>query len=150
VSPGGELPLGLHPGSRMPRDGDEVDVLLRLVPEIAFEPELAECVLPAAALAGASPLDPAHLARLADDAYLARMRGGLARLIARAERETNGGLQFLASTLEHFADQLSPDDHPLVVALWCRSWARKRGRDDAPAAIAVAMDDYESARGSRT
>ncbi|HEY3822809.1 MAG TPA: hypothetical protein VGL81_36845 [Polyangiaceae bacterium] len=145
-----ERRLGLHPGSRMPGDSDEVDALLRRVPDVAFAPELEGCLFGAEALAGSSVFaGPGYLARLSDAAYVARLRAALEAVGERARREDNGGLQFLAGTLGHFLDGMPGDEHPLVVALWCRSWARRRGRDEVPAAIAVAMDQYESSRGSK-
>ncbi len=150
MSAGPERGLGLHPGSRMPADSDEVDALLRLVPDVAFAPEMEGCLFPGDALAGTSLfVAPAQLARLADAAYLLRLRAGLDAVGQRAKQEDNGGLEFLARTLGHFLDRLPPDEHPLVVAMWCRSWARRRGRDEVPAAIAAAMDHYESTRGSK-
>ncbi len=135
----------------MPADADEVDALLRLVPDVAFSPEMERCLFATEALAGMSPFAaPEQIARLADAAFLARLRGALERVGERARKEKNGGLEFLATTLAHFLDRMTPGEHPLVVALWCRSWARRRGRDEVPAAIAVAMDEYESSRGSRT
>jgi hypothetical protein len=135
----------------MPADADEVDALLRLVPDVAFAPELDRCLFAAEALAGMSPFaPPEQIARLADAAYLAELRASLGVVRERAHGEKNGGLEFLATTLAHFLDRMSPGEHPLIVALWCRSWARRRARDDVPAAIAVAMDEYESSRGSRT
>lgn len=145
-----ERGLGLGPGSPMPGDPDEVDALLRLVPEVAFVPEVEPCLFAPNALAGTSVFAEADpIARLADAAYVARLRAGLETLAARAEREKNGGLEFLARTLGHFIDRMPTGEHPLIVALWCRSCARRRGRDDVPAAIAIAMDDYESSRGSK-
>jgi hypothetical protein len=145
-----ERRLGLHAGSSMPGDSDEVDALLRRVPEVAFAPELEGCLFGADALAGSSVFaGPGHLARLSDAAYVVRLRAALDALGRRAKQEDNGGLEFLARTLGHFLDRMPGDEHPLVVALWCRSWARRRGRDEVPAAIAVAMDQYESSRGSK-
>jgi hypothetical protein len=141
--------VGLHAGSRMPDDGDEVDALLRQVPEVAFLPEIEASVFsPAAIVAVSAFVAPAQIIKLADDACIARLRAALEAARARAQRESNGGLQFLATTLGHFLDQMPPDRHPLIVALWCRAWARRLGQDDVPEAIAVAMDDYESTRGS--
>jgi hypothetical protein len=135
----------------MPADADEVDALLRLVPDVAFAPELEGCLFAAEAIAGMSPfVPPEQIARLADATFLAGLRAALGRVGERASREKNGGLEFLATTLAHFLDRMTPGEHPLIVALWCRSWARRRGRDEVPAAIAVAMDEYESSRGSRT
>jgi hypothetical protein len=149
VTADGERLLGLHAGSRMPVDGDEVDELLRRVPDVAFAPELAGCLFAQDAVARATPLDaPAHITRLADAAYVSRLRAGLEALRDRARRESNGGMEFLATTLGHFADRLPPDRHPLIVALWCRSVARRLGQHDVPPAIAVAMDLFESSRGS--
>jgi hypothetical protein len=146
-----ERHLGIFPGSPMPADSDEVDALLRLVPDVAFAPELERCLFASGALAGMSPFaPPEQIAQLADAAYLVKIRAGLDAARERALREKNGGLEFLATTLGHFLDRMTPGEHPLVVALWCRSWARRRGRDDVPAAIAVAMDEYESSRGSGT
>jgi hypothetical protein len=134
----------------MPADPDEVDALLRLVPDVAFAPEVEGSLFPSSALAGMSPFaEPEQITRLADASYVAALRAGLEAVRARAQREKNGGLEFLATTLGHFLDRLPPDEHPLVVALWCRSWARRRGRDEVPAAIALAMDQYESSRGSK-
>ena len=143
--------LGVFPGSPMPASADEVDALLRLVPDVAFAPELERCLFAAEALAGMSPFaPPEQIARLAGHAFLTGLRSALDAVRERARREKNGGLEFLATTLAHFLDRMTPGEHPLVVALWCRSWARRRGRDEVPAAIAIAMDKYESARGSRT
>jgi hypothetical protein len=151
MSEGSERHLGVFPGSPMPADADEVDALLRLVPDVAFAPELGRCLFATEALAGMSPFaPPEQIAQLADAAYLVRLRAALDAVLERARRERNGGLEFLATTLGHFLDRMTPGEHPLVVALWCRSWARRRGRDEVPAAIAVAMDEYESSRGSRT
>jgi hypothetical protein len=134
----------------MPADPEEVDALLRLVPDVAFAPEVGECLFPSERLAGMSPFaPPEQIASLADDAYLGALREALSAVRSRAHAESNGGLEFLATTLNHFLDRMAPGEHPLVVALWCRSWARRRGRDEVPAAIAVAMDEYESSRGSR-
>jgi hypothetical protein len=131
----------------MPADEAEVDVLLRRVPDVAFAPEVEGCLFPASALAGADLYSaPALVAKLADASYLARLGDALDALRQRAQREKNGGLEFLATTLRHFVDRTPADRHPLVVALWCRSLARRRGQDDVPAAIAAAMDAYESAR----
>jgi len=150
MSPRPEARVGLQPGSPMPADAGEVDALLRRVPEVAFAPELEGCLFAANDLAGTSLFaEPEQIARLTDAAYVVRLRAGLDALGARARGEGNGGLEFLARTLGHFLDRMPCDEHPLVVALWCRSWARRRGRDEVPAAIAVAMDDYESARGSK-
>jgi hypothetical protein len=132
----------------MPANAAEVDALLRHVPEIAFADELEACLF-ATVVAGASPLDvPAHIAKLADHAYLQRLREQLERLRQRGRAEDNGGLEFLAATLAHFLDRMPADRHPLVVALWFRSVARRRGQDETPRAIAVEMDAYEAARGS--
>jgi len=142
--------LGLHPGSRMPADSDEVDALLRRVPDVAFAPELEGCLFPADALAGTYLFSsPDQIGRLATPQYVAGVREALGKVTARAGLEENAGLEFLAKTLDHFLDGMPPDEHPLIVALWCRSWARRRGRDEVPAAVAAAMDEYESARGSR-
>lgn len=141
--------LGLHAGSRMPDDSDEIDEMLRHVPDFAFVPELDGSVFSAKAIAAVSAfVAPAQIAKLADEAYLRDLRGKLEAAKARAQRERNGGLEFLAVTLAHFLDQMPPEQHPLIVAMWCRAWARRRGQDDVPPAIAEAMDDYESSRGA--
>jgi len=141
--------VGLHAGSRMPDDADEVDELLRRVPEFAFLPELECSVFSSAAIVAVSAfIAPAQIGKLADDRYVAALRTALDAARSRAQRERNGGEEFLATTLGHFLDQMPPDRHPLIVALWCRAWARRLGQDDVPEAIAVAMDDYETTRGS--
>jgi hypothetical protein len=143
--------LGVFPGSPMPANADEVDGLLRLVPELAFVPELEGCLFAAKSLAGMSPFaPPEEIAKLTDVAYLAGVRAALEAMRVRGHAESNGGLEFLATTLAHFLHRMTPGEHPLIVALWCRSWARRRGKDDVPEAIAVAMDEYESTRGSGT
>jgi hypothetical protein len=133
----------------MPDDEDEVDELLRRVPEVAFLPELEPRVFaPAAIVAVSAFVATTQIAKLADATCVAGVRAGLEAARARAQRESNGGLEFLATTLGHFLDQMPPDRHPLIVALWCRAWARRLGQDDVPEAVAFAMDEYESARGS--
>jgi hypothetical protein len=142
--------LGLHRGSPMPASATEVDEILRRVPEVAFAGEFEACLFPTV-VEGASPLDlPAHISKVADQAYLQSLRKQLEQLRQRARAEDNGGLEFLAATLSHFLDRMPADRHPLVVALWFRSLARRRGQEDTPRAIAMEMDAYESARGSET
>jgi hypothetical protein len=139
--------LGLHAGSRMPDDSDEIDEMLRHVPEMAFIPELEASVFCVQAISAvAAFVASAQIARLADEPYLRSLRGALAAAGERARREQNGGLEFLSATLSHFLDQLPPHQHPLVVAMWCRGWARRRGQDDVPPAIAAAMDEYEDSQ----
>ncbi|MGD0530550.1 MAG: hypothetical protein ABSE49_35780, partial [Polyangiaceae bacterium] len=88
-----ERGLGLHAGSRMPADADEVDALLRLVPDVAFAPEMEACLFPGDALAGTSLfVAPEQLGRLADAGYLRRLRAALDAVMARAKKEDNGGL----------------------------------------------------------
>jgi hypothetical protein len=143
--------LGLYPGSPMPGDPDEVDALLRCVPDVAFAVELEPCLFSPEALGAATPFaPPAQIARLAGPEYVAGLRVALEAIRERAHEAADGGLEFLAVTLGHFLDRMPPDEHPLVVALWCRSWARRRGRDDVPGAVAEAMDLYESSRGSKS
>ncbi len=151
MTEGPERELGLFPGSPMPADADEVDGLLRLVPEVAFSPELEASLFAGESLAGLSPFaPPQQIAKLADAKYLAGVRAALDAMRERARSASDGGLEFLATTLGHFLDRMPPGEHPLVIALWCRSWARRRGQDDVPEAIAFAMDEYESTRGSGT
>jgi hypothetical protein len=140
--------LGLHAGSRMPADADEVDELLRYVPEVSFLPELEASIFSLQEITSVAPfLAAAQIARLASATYLQSLRAALAALKDRATREKNGGLEFLAITLSHFLDEVPPDRHPLIVAMWCRGWARRRGDADSPIAISEAMDDYEQAQG---
>lgn len=137
--------IGLHAGSAMPADSVEVDMLLRRVPDVAFVPELEGSVFSSESLGAVSPfVARAQITKLATPDYLVGLRAGLDALLARARAEKNGGLEFLATTLGHFVDEMPPDQHPLLVALWCRAWARRRGRDEVPQAVAVAMDEYES------
>ena len=95
MSEGSERHLGVFPGSPMPADADEVDALLRLVPDVAFAPELDRCLFAAEALAGMSPFaPPEQIARLADAEFVARLRSALDAARARARREKNGGREF--------------------------------------------------------
>ena len=121
----------LGPGSPDPRNPAEVEALLRMVPVVAFLPEL-EALVPAPL--GPGPLTPEALAEGADAAWLARVTEALHALEARALGEANGGLRFLAVTLRHFLDveRIPPAEHPLVVALFARTDARRRARPDHP------------------
>ncbi|HEX3595436.1 MAG TPA: hypothetical protein VHU80_10050 [Polyangiaceae bacterium] len=136
--------LGLFPGSRPAETAEERDALLRCVPELVLASELREVRLPASSVlpAGASA-HAARIASLADPAYLERLGEALARVEARAAREHDGGLVFLAASLGYFVKSLAPERHPLIVALYFSA------SFEAPAEnldeIARRMDDYESA-----
>lgn len=134
--------LGLHPGSRPPDGPEEVEALLRRVPELAFVPELEPCV-PHTPPGVAWPPSPADLVAGADAEFLARVLTGLSALAERAERERNGGLAALIRILTYFLHgdaALPAGEHPLLVALLLRGAARAQGRPDAAAEIARAMD----------
>jgi hypothetical protein len=130
----------LGPGSPAPRNPAEVEALLRLVPAVAFFPEI-DALAPAPLAPG--PLTQQALADV-DAAWLAAMSEALAALEARAEATADGGLRFLAVTLRHFldAERVAPAEHPLVVALFVRAHARREGRPDHPNEVARALDGW--------
>lgn len=135
----------LGPGSPAPANPGEVEALLRMVPAVAFFPEL-DALVPAPL--GPEPLTPQAIARGVtelDPAWLPRVVDALRSLEARAQATTDGGLRFLAVTLRHFlhddherprepvpAEPVPPAEHPLVVALFARTEARRRARPDHP------------------
>lgn len=132
----------LVPGSPPPQGPDDVDLVLRAVPDLACWPELDACVLAVPPGAAASPAD---LTRRVDAAAVARVLTGLEALAVRAERERSGGLAFLVRTLTHFlvGDAAVPAaDHPLLVALYLRGAARAAGGPETPREIARAMDEW--------
>lgn len=140
-SDGGDL----SPGSRLPRDGTEADLLLRRVPEVALLAEFATARFTAEQLSRVAVSGPrAGIAELADVAYLGRLRTALAALIRRADEEKNGGLRFISSSLLHFVTSLPPERHPLVVALYFRSLAGEDSSALRPEELAFQMDEYES------
>lgn len=133
----------LLPGSPPPRDDEDVEVVLRAVPELAFFPELAACVPEVPA--GAWPPGRPEFARLDEPALRARVLAGLDALAQRAVRERSGGLAFLVRTLTYFlvGDAALPAaEHPLLVALFLRGAARACEGVDAPPEIARAMDRW--------
>jgi hypothetical protein len=119
----------LGPGSPAPGNPDEVEALLRMVPVVAFFPEL-EPLVPAPL--GPGPLTHQALSDGADAAWLARVAEALRTLEARANAEADGGLRFLAVTLCHFLERVAPHEHPLLVALFARTDARRRANPDHP------------------
>lgn len=130
----------MGPGSPAPRDPGEVDALLRVVPRIAFLPEI-DATLPA-------PLGDATLSRevvaAADEAWLERVVEALWALERRASDDDDGALRFLAVTLRHFLTEqrIGPGEHPLVVALFLRTAARRGELTDHPNDVARALDDW--------
>lgn len=131
----------LGPGSPEPRNPAEVEALLRMVPVVAFMTEL-DALVPAPL--GSAPLTPAALTEAADAAWLARVVEALGALQARAEVQTDGGLRFLAGTLRHFleVERIPAAEHPLVVALFARTDARRRGGPDHPNEVARVLDGW--------
>jgi hypothetical protein len=131
----------LGPGSPDPRDPAEVEALLRMVPVVAFFPEL-EPLVPAPL--GPGPLTAQALADAADAAWLARVTEALRALEARALAQADGGLRFLAVTLRHFleVERISPAEHPLIVALFARTNARRQSRPDHPNEVARVLDGW--------
>ena len=134
----------LMPSSPPPQDPDDVEAVLRAVPDLACWPELDRCVPDLPAGRDVAP-SPAELTRLVDGAALARVLTGLGSLAARAESERNAGLAFLVRTLTHFlvGDAALPAaEHPLLVALYLRGVARACGRRESPPEIARALDQW--------
>ena len=134
----------LHPGSPPPTDDQDVEFVLRAVPELAFLPELAACV-PAATPSAEWPPERDAFAGQDLDGLRARLVHGLAALADRAERERSGGLAFLVRTLTYFLvgpAALPAVEHPLIVALLLRSAARGHEGRDSALEIARAMDRW--------
>lgn len=131
----------LGPGSPAPRGPAEVEQLLRMVPRVAFAPEL-QAVLPAPL--GPGPVTPRAVEEGADPAWLARLVDALRALEQRAHEHGDGGLRFLAVTLRHFlAEQrIDPAEHPLVVALFIRTAARRGDLPDHPGDVARVLDAW--------
>ena len=131
----------LGPGSPKPRGPAEVEALLRMVPVVAFMTEL-EALVPAPL--GAVPLTPAALTEAADAAWLARVVEALGALQVRAAAQADEGLRFLAGTLRHFLEieRIPAAEHPLVVALFARTDARRHGRPDHPNEVARVLDGW--------
>jgi hypothetical protein len=135
--------IGLFPGSPKPEKPAEVDALLRVVPAFVFAPELETCLFDKGTLlvrAGERPFQ--RLERLADATHVARVRACLGAVIVRAQAVNDGGLLFLATALGHFLGVVPNAEHPLLVALYCRSMCRLFEEEESPSSIAEAMDDY--------
>ncbi|MDC0666691.1 hypothetical protein [Nannocystis radixulma] len=134
----------LHPGSPPPADDQDVEFVLRAVPELAFFPELAACV-PAVTADGTWPPGRDAFVGHGLDDLRAQVLQGLTALGERAERERSGGLAFLVRTLTHFLvgpAALPAVEHPLLVALLLRGAARAHDGVDTPLEIARAMDRW--------
>lgn len=135
--------IGFFPGSPAPQHSAEVDILLRMVPVFVFAPEFDLFVFDESAMAAhASAAPRERLERLTDAAYVQGVRGALESVTERAHRSNDGGLLFLATALGHFLGAIPNAEHPLLVALYCRSWCRFTGEPDSPPVIAVAMDEF--------
>ncbi|WP_434417439.1 hypothetical protein [Nannocystis pusilla] len=134
----------LHPGSPPPADDEDVEVVLRAVPELAFFPELQPCV-PTDEVAGPWPPRRETFAGRDFEALRAGALRGLGALADRAERERSGGMAFLVRTLTYFLvgpAALPAVEHPLLVALLLRSAARAHEGADTALEIARAMDRW--------
>ncbi|MCX4244247.1 hypothetical protein [Paraliomyxa miuraensis] len=131
----------LGPGSPAPRNPDEVELLLRMVPKLAYFPEL-HALLPAPLPPG--PLSPRAVAEGAEPQWLLRVVDALWALEQRASDHDDGGLRFLAVTLRHFLQEqrIDPAEHPLVVALFVRTAARRGELPDHPAHVARVLDGW--------
>jgi len=129
----------LQPGSPEPKNPAEVDELLTAVPELAFLPEFDGCVPTLDGNVEASHEDADE--RMAE---LGAVKTALRTLSSAADSQSNGGLSFLVRSLLHFieAQAVAPSQHPLVVALYLRGWARSQGEAETPAAVAAAMDTW--------
>jgi hypothetical protein len=136
--------LGLHPGSEPPRDEEELEWLLGHVPDVAMAGELDRCLFAGERLKEVAGLH-AHeqVRRLADQAFVERLRAALTDLGARAERDENGGMRVVVAAFAHFLGKELPiDEHPLVAAIYVRSLAEAHGTGSTPAQIAFALDRY--------
>jgi hypothetical protein len=132
----------LEQGYAEPSTPAEVEHLLHVVPDVAFMPELRDCI--PSRPHRASALTPDAIDSAVDEAFRERVRQALHRLQDRAHAETRGGLAFLARTLLHFLDEepIPASQHPLVVALFLRGEAAVGRLPDTPAAIGRAMDSF--------
>ncbi|MEM9455816.1 MAG: hypothetical protein AAGF11_16670 [Myxococcota bacterium] len=130
----------IGPGSPAPRDPTEVEALLRVVPRIAFFPEI-DAVLPAPL--GQAALS-AQVVAASDPAWLDRLVEALVALEQRAHEHDDGGLRFLAVTLRCFLTEqrIDPAEHPLVVALFLRTAARRGELADHPNDVARALNAW--------
>ena len=129
----------LQPGSPEPKSPSEIDALLTAVPELVFLPEFDGCVPTLDGSVEASHEDAdERMSELGD------VKAALEALASAATSQANGGLSFLVRSLLHFIEvqTVAPSQHPLVVALYLRGWARSRGEAETPAAIAAAMDTW--------
>lgn len=131
----------LGPGSPAPRNPAEVEQLLRTVPQLAYVPEL-DALVPAPLRS--LPVCPQAVTEGADPAWLSRLADALLAIEQRAREHDDGGLRFLAVTLRHFLEeqQIGPAEHPLVVALFIRTAARRGELPDHPAHIARVLDGW--------
>lgn len=137
--------VGLFPGSPSPEGAEEVDLLLRLVPSFVFLSEFDSLLFYGKALvAHAGMPDHEQLERLADGEYVGRVHAVLEEAKERAHRNNDNGLLFLATSLDHFLGVTRSTEHPLLVALYCRSRCRLYGPEDSPAAVAEAMDEFDA------
>lgn len=130
----------IGPGSHAPRGPADVEALLRVVPRIAFFPEI-DVLLPAPL--GEAALAPAVVTAV-DPAWLARLVDALVVLEQRASAHDDGGLRFLAVTLRCFLTEqrIDPAEHPLVVALFLRTAARRGELSDHPNDVARALNAW--------
>lgn len=134
----------LLPGSPPPQDDQDVEFILRAVPELAFSPELAGCI-PELSVPGEWPPTRQQIGDSEPEGFRAQVLSGLEALAARAERERSGGLAFLVRTLTYFLAgeaALPAVEHPLMVALLLRAAARGREGLDTPLELARAMDRW--------
>lgn len=134
----------LHPGSPPPADDEDVEVVLRAVPELVFFPELRPCVPTDPVTGPWPPSREAFAGRDLEPLRAAALRG-LEALADRAERERSGGTAFLVRTLTYFLvgpAALPAVEHPLLVALLLRGAARAHEGADTALEIARAMDRW--------
>ncbi|MCH9684254.1 MAG: hypothetical protein K0V04_22665 [Deltaproteobacteria bacterium] len=131
----------LGPGSPAPRGPHDVEALLRTVPEVSYAPELSS-LLPAPL--GSEPLSADAVSQAVTPQWLQRLIVALEDLERRAREQDDGGLRFVAVTLRHFVTEqkIAPVQHPLVVALFVRTAARRDGTADVPAAVARVLDQW--------
>jgi hypothetical protein len=132
-------PPAIAPGSAPPADAERVEALLRLVPFVAFEPELERCLRDRLAEGVGDGIDA-----LWESDVRERLVAALDRVEARAVAEANGGLGFLARTSRHFLTRqpVRSREHPLLVALYLRVQAGLGSADDHPRAIGDRMDEW--------
>ena len=128
--------------------GPDLRRLLRDMPALLFEPEFRDVAFDEDELHQAHQerlSDPNVIARLADQALLARLLICINNLQGRAHTDANEKLLFLANAARFYIEQYRGPawDNPLVVALYQRTLAARAGETLTRAGLKAAVKSYE-------